>query len=875
MPMLSRVRSVWHTLVHKERLDRELDAELRAAAETLVGRYVAEGLSPEDARRAADLALGGIGRVKENVQDARLGAGLDALVLDLRHAWRSLAKAPAFTAVIVTTLALGIGANTAIFSVVYAMLLEPLPYPEAEELAFIWLDRRQVGYRLGPMSGPDLRDLRERTQSFDSVGGIWATGSITLTGEGEPEQIRAAQVTTNFFDVLAVSPSLGRTFRAEDSDAGAEPTVLLGWELFERRYGADPTLVGRTIDVNGEPVRVIGVMPRSFRLLLPPDASVPDRLQAWAPFWPDLEGGPRRNLFLRVVARMKPGVTVAAASDDVGRMAAVVSRELGAVRAFTVVGLRDGGVGEIRGPLLALFACVGILLAIACVNVASLLIARAASRSRETAVRLALGASRQRLFRQALVEGLLLTILGAVAGVAAGHLSLRVLLALTPDSLARLSAARIDLTVFAFTMAVALFWGLLFSIAPLTELVKAGPIPWSSERSAARPVRYRVRAGLITLQIALSTTLLVTAMLLVRAFVNVLDVDPGFDGQSHLTFRIAIPGESREAFNTFAGDLQRRLEAIRGVTGVGAISHLPYDDLPNWALPYSLEQPIPMDAPMADARAVSPGTLETLGVRLVEGRFFSESDRNPRHPPVIVDDLLARQLWPGQSALGRTLFVRQGVERMIVVGVVRNVRLRSLIADPSPQMYLPWALAQRNPIAFVLGTSVGQPASLTEQVRAAVASLNPRLPIYEARAMQQYIDAARSTQRFTMLLAAVFALTALTLTCVGIYGVLAYAVAHRRREFGVRRALGAGAGQITGAVLREGLLFGMVGCVFGLAGASLAESVLHSQLYSVRRGDPLSYGAAVALILGASIAACVIPAYRANAVSPMDALHTD
>jgi predicted permease len=875
MPMLSRLRSVWRTLVHKDRLDNDLDDELRAAADTLTNRYLSEGLGPEEARRAADRALGGIARVKENVRDARVGAGLDALLLDVRHGWRGLKKAPGFTAVIVTTLALGIGANAAIFSVVHAMLIEPLPYANASELAFIWLDRRQVGYRLGPMSGPDLRDLRERTQSFAGVGGIWATGSIALTGEGEPEQIRAALVTTNFFEVLGVDPALGRTFRTEDSNTGAEPTILLGWELFQRRYGGEASLVGRTIDVNGDRVRVIGVMPPSFRLLLPTEASVPDRLQAWAPFWPDLEGGPRRNLFLRVVARMKPGVTIAAAREDVARMAAIVSRELEADRAFTVVGLQDDGVREIRGPLLALCASVGLLLAIACVNVASLLIARAAARGRETAVRLALGASRQRLFRQALVEGLLLTILGAAAGVFAGDVSLRLLLSLTPETLARLGAARVNLPVLAFTMGVALFWGLLFSMAPLTELFKAGPMPWSTDRAMARPVRYRVRAGLVTVQIALSTTLLVSAVLLVRAFVNVLQVDPGFAGQSHLTFRLAIPGTSPAAFNVFGDELQRRLEAIPGVTGAGAISHLPYDDLPNWALPYSLEQPIPMDAPMADARAVSPGTLETLGVTLIAGRFFTMSDGVAQHPPVIVDDLLARQLWPGQSALGRTLFVRQGPERMIVVGVVRNVRLRSLIAEPSPQLYLPWALAQRNPIAFVLGTSGGRPVSLTEQVRAAVASLDRRLPVYEVRAMQQYIDAARSTQRFTMELAAVFALTALTLTCVGIYGVLAYAVAQRRREFGVRRALGAGAGQITGSVLREGLLFGAVGCVMGLGGAALAEKVLQSLLYAVRPGDPLSYGAAVALILAGSIAACAIPAYRATVVSPMDALRTE
>jgi putative ABC transport system permease protein len=296
MALLRRARSFWQTLFHKERLDRELAAELRAAVDTLASRYVAEGMAAADAYRRAVNALGGLDRVKEDVREARIGAGVDALAIDLRHAWRGLRKAPGFTAVIVATLALGIGANTAIFSVVHAMLLQPLPYPDADRLAFIWLDRNQSGYVRGPMSGPDLRDLRERTRSFDGIGGIWATGSITLTSAGDPEQIRAAQVTTNFFDILGVSAAIGRTFREEDSAKGAEPAVLLGWELFTRRYGGDPALVGRTIAVNGADVRVIGVMPRGFQLLLPLDASVPDRLQAWAPFWPDLEDGPRRNL---------------------------------------------------------------------------------------------------------------------------------------------------------------------------------------------------------------------------------------------------------------------------------------------------------------------------------------------------------------------------------------------------------------------------------------------------------------------------------------------------------------------------------------------------------------------------------------------------
>ena len=424
MPLLPRLRSLWSTLAHKERLDRELDEELRAAVDTLAERYHRDGLDLGAARRAAARDLGGVETVRDEVREARVGAGIDALLLDLRYAWRALRKAPGFAAVVVVTLALGIGANTAIFSVVHAMLLKPLPYRDADRLAFIWLDRTVtsatrsgLGYPRGPMSGPDLRDLRERTRTFAGFGGIWASGTIALTEGGEPEQLRGALVTTNFFQVLGVESALGRTFRPDDSAPGATQAIVIGWELFQRRFGGDPATVGRRVKVNDDFATIVGVLPRDFRLLLPPDAAVPDRLQAFAPFWPDLEGGPRRNLFLRVIGRMRPGVTIAQARDDVAAMSHAVSRELGAQRAFTTVALQDDGVRDIRGPLLALFGGVAILLMIACVNVASLLIARAASRTKETALRLALGASRGRLLRQSLVEGSLLTLLGATAGV--------------------------------------------------------------------------------------------------------------------------------------------------------------------------------------------------------------------------------------------------------------------------------------------------------------------------------------------------------------------------------------------------------------------------------------------------------------------------
>jgi ABC-type antimicrobial peptide transport system permease subunit len=919
MSVLCRWRARLRTVLFRDALDRDLDRELSEWVDELTERYEAGGASPPEARRRALIETGGVEQVKQQVRDGRIGAGLDSLLLDVRYGWRSLRKAQGLTAVIVITLALGIGANTAIFSVVRAMLLKPLPFRDADRLVFVWLDMTEIGYPRGPMSGPDLQNLRERSRTCVEFGGIWATGTVALTGQGDPEQLRAAFVTSNFFQVLGAESAVGRTFRAEDSVPGAPPTILLGWDLFVRRFGGDPSIVGRQIVVNDQPTTVIGVMPAAFRLLLPPDSSVPDRLQVWQPFWPDFDRGPRGNLFLRVIGRMRPGVTVAEARADIASIARRITREFGTARAFTTVALQADDVREIRGPLLALFAGVGILLMIACVNVAGLLIARAVSRAREIALRLALGASRRRLLRQSLVEGLLLTPLGAAAGVVAGYAGLRVLLALTPESLSRIESARIDTTVLVFTLAISVVWGLLFSLAPATEILPPSRlVPWGRRRfgepgsglslhpstgglprrsslssrasSAGLPRRgslsfhasgggYQARAALIVLQIALSTVLLVNAGLLARAFVEVQRIDPGFRTDRHLTFRVAIPDsryQTTDSVLTAASELQRRLSALSGVTGVGAISHLPYDDLPNWYLTYSLEAtPSLTAAAKADARAISTGLFETLGVQLVEGRFFTD-DESPKNPVVIVDDMLARRLWPGRSAVGQQFLLGQASpdQRVSVVGIVRHLRLRSLVEDLTPQVFIPYRLWQRSPMAYIVRTN-RDPSSLAAEARAAVAALDPRLPIYDVRPMTTYVEAARSIRRFTMLLAAIFAVSALALTSVGVYGVLAYAVANRRHEFGVRTALGAEAARVRRDVLREGLRFAVIGCIGGLAGSVVAGRFLQSQLYAVHPRDPISYGLGIGLILCAAVVACWIPAHRATAISPMDALRTE
>jgi putative ABC transport system permease protein len=546
MRPFSRLVSLWNTLFRKHALDQELDEEIRSAVDLLADRYVAQGMRPDDAKRAAEAEFGGvagIAQTKGDVRDSRIGSGIDTLLMDVRFAWRGIRRAPGLTAVAVVTLALGIGANTAIFSVVRAMLIQPLPYRDANRLTFIWLGAS----RAGPVSGPDFRELRTTNTMFADLAGIWASGTIALTEDAEPEALRASFVTTNFFQLLGVDAAYGRTFRPEDGAPGAPPAILLAWDLFQRRYGGDPSIVGRTIMVSDAPTIVIGVMPRTFRLLLPLDSGVPDHLQVWQPLWPQFEQGPRGNQFLRIVGRMKPGVTVAQARADVDAIARRIVGRQGVDVAFTTVGLQADAVREIRGPLLALFAGVGLLLMIACVNVGSLLVARAVSRSTDIAVRLTLGASHGRLVTQSLVEGSFLVAMGAMAGIAAGFAGLRLLPLFAPESLSRINVSRIDVTVLTYTVGVSVVWGLLFSLAPMTEVLRLSRTPQvglggAGAAHASTRVRYRTRASLVIAQVALSVVLLVAAGLLVRAFVTVLNVDRGFKADNRMTFRVALNG---------------------------------------------------------------------------------------------------------------------------------------------------------------------------------------------------------------------------------------------------------------------------------------------------------------------------------------------
>jgi len=873
--------TLWQSLFRTSRLDRELDEELRGYLDDLIEKKIRAGADRASARRAAMIEMGGMTQVKAEVRRVRPGAGIEALWQDARFTWRALIRKPAFAAVTIITFALGIGTNTAIFSIVNSILIQPLPYRDASELVSVWIDMTSAGFPKAPLSGPELGDLRQRGTLFSSFGGVWPN-STTITGDREPEQLTIGRVTANFFDTLGAPAFLGRTFESNDEAQGARLTVVLSYATWQRRYGGDPSVVGRSVIVDGGPATIIGVMPEDFRLLLPPDAGVPENLEAFVPFGARVVYGSRATRFLRIVGRMKPGVTLDQAGQQITQIGEAVTKEFTsysrASRLFTMAGLQSEGAKELRPRLLALLAGVAILLLTACLNVASLLIARAASRTKETALRLAIGASYRQIVRQCLVEGFILSLIGGAAGIIFGEFSLRALITLRPEALGRLALVRIDTTVLVFTAAAALLSGMLFSFAPMVEVFRTDLIEGLLDtRRRFGTVRYRARAALVVLQIAFGLMLLVGAGLMIRTFVSIQRLDTGYTIERMLSFRVNVPGYGPiETLNDFHRRLQTELAALRGVTGVGAVSHFPFDTIPNWGGPYYLKDGPDPSAPFADFRAVSPGYLETVGARLKEGRFFREADDSSTQRVIIIDDLLAKRAFPGENPIGKRISLNPEFNRrnwMTVVGVVRHMRLRSFVEDLSEQIYLPIRQSTR-PTSYVLRTT-GDPAALSGPVRDVIRKLDPQLPIYDMRPAEQYLVSARSAQRFIMLLATSFAVVALMLAFVGVFGLVTYSVNIRRHEFGVRLVIGARSREIIGLVLHEGLVLLGAGLLLGVAGAAALAGLLHNQLFGVTAFDFPTYALAIVVIAIAAFTASWFPARRASQSNPLDVLRTD
>jgi predicted permease len=886
MRLAARLRSLWRGVVQRARMDAELDEELASYFDELVARHERAGLSREAARQAAAREMGRLQEVKGAVRESWLVTFWEGLVHDVWQAWRGLRQTPGLSTVAVLTFALGIGAVAAVVGVVNATLFTPPPYRDPSRLVLVWSDLAALGHRRAPLSGPELDDLRARTSAFDGFGAIWSN-NIVLTDRYEPEFVRIGFVTSNFFDLLGVEPAVGGLFAPAHEGDGAPPTILLSWALWQRRFGGDPTVVGRTIDVNHAPAKVVGVLPTGFRLLLPATAGIPDSVEAYQPFPWDFAKGPRGQKYLRVMGRMKPGVRLEEAGHDVRSVAAQIGRDFPeyARRApvFETVSLEADARRDVRAPLWIVTAGVVLLLVVAAVNVLGVLAARAAARRREIAVRVALGAGLTRILRLSVAEGLTLAVVGAVLGTLVGRALLAGLLVRQPTALRRLADASIDWSVLALTSGLAIVWGGLFALAPLGVYLRADVSALlGSARSEGQRLRLHARSTFVVAQVALTAVLLISAGLLTRTFAHVQAIDPGFRAEGVLTFRVpsATPRySSPEARNDLGRRMRAALRALPGVTGVGAVSHLPYDSIPNWGGPYALVERPAEALPTADYRSVSPGFFETAGLTLASGRAFTEADDAAAPPVAIVDEMLAARAWPGESPLGKRLRVDptstgSPTVWVTVVGVVRHVRHRSLVERLSEQVYFPLDQAFRNPVAYAVRTA-GEPTRLVPAVRAAVKALDPALPLYEVQPLSAYLERAREVQRFTMILVGVFAGVSILLASVGVYGVIAYVVVQRRREYGVRMALGATRAQVVRLVLREGVRLTALGTAVGVAASLGAGRLIRAQLVGVTPADAPTYAVALAVLALSAVLACCWPARRATSTNLIDILRAE
>ena len=807
------------------------------------------------------------------------GPLMEGLLKDVRYAFRTMARRPALSATIVLTLALGIGANTAIFSLVNTVLLRPLPYPEPERLVMVWEQQLERGNAVRPVRPANFFDWKDRVASFSDIA--WSRdGMFALTGDGEPESITGYRFSPNMLSVLGVQPALGRGFTTGDDQPGAPRVVLLSDKLWKRRYAADPGILGRTLTLNGQPHLVIGVMPPSFRH--------PQRAELWVPIalTPQLMAN-RTNTMLRLVGRLKPGVSHDRATADV----AAVYQELAQRYPETNKGMtpalaRFGDTGDAKALLLILSAGVGFVLLIACANVANLLLADAASRRRELAVRTALGASRYRVIRQMLTESLLLAIAGGALGALLTWWTRDGLVMLFPSNIANLNLPLVESVdvgaqVFLFALAVSLVTGLLFGILPALNVARGNLQGALKQGDRGNAGSRRTHAVLVVAEVALSMVLLAGAMLMVQSFMRVQALRFGFETERVLTGRVILPSyryPDAAKVESFTRAMVEKLRQIPGVEAAGTVTYLPLSGW-NGGIDFSIEGRPPLtgaESPSASYQSVSEDYFRSMSIPVLAGRAFTARDDRTATRVVMINEALAKKYWPGESALGRhvQIAINAPAQRYEIVGVVGNARSAGLEEPIEPEMYVS---AWQNPdslICLTLRTS-GDPTALAQPLRAAIWSVDPEQPVTYVMPLSELAAESLAFRRAGMMLAGGFGALALLLAAIGISGVLSYSVSRRTREIGVRVALGATRAEVGRLVLREGLLMTGAGMAIGLVAAVVLSRFMASVLYEVKPGDPLTYVVVAAVLLAVAVVATLVPARRATAVDPLVALRSD
>ena len=876
-----RLRSV----VRRDALEDGLNEEMRFHVDQQTEKNIGRGMTPAEARRQALVRFGGLERVKEATRDEFRPALLEDFARDLRYGARALLRAPGFTAVATLTLALGIGANTAIFSVVNAVLLKPLPYHEPDRLVFVWEKNVAIGKDRDLVAPPNYQDWSTQNAVFDALG-AYRTNGFALTGSGEPESVTALTVTSSLFRVLGVEALVGRTF-TEEEEKRRDRVVVLRHEFWQRRFGGDRSLIGRTITLTGTPFTVVGVMPPDFRF---PEGN-PNDLYSPLIFAPnELQG--RRTHSLTVVGRLEDGVTIDAAQANMTTLArGIAAEDQGSNPDAAVVGAHDLIVEDVRLGLLVLLGTVGFVLLIACANVANLLLVRASARRGEMAMRAALGAGRRRLMRQLLTESVLLAVIGGALGMLVAWSALGLLVRFSPPGLPRVDQVTIDLAVLMFVTIVAVLAGIAFGVAPALQVSGANLVEVTQE---ARVRRQRGRAALVVAEVALSLVLLAGAGLMLRSFVKLQNLDLGFESANVLTAQIFLPGNRYPVDpgqfrapapgvtaqlskpSAFYVRLMESLASTPGLESIGAVSSLPLNPVGiDYDMPVIVEgRPRPRvgEEPQADFRFATPDYFRTMRIGLESGRLFTEFDGPDATPVLIINEAMASQMFPGEDPLGKRVLL-YGRPREIV-GVVSSVKHHGFSRDARPEMVVPNRQFQLGGMTIVARSSL-EPSVLGATITRAVHAIDPELPVSRVRTMEEFLSASVAQPRFTAMLLAGFALLAISLALVGVYGVMSYAVSQRTREIGLRIALGADRHDVVWMVVRHGVTLAGIGIAIGLLGAMAGTRLIERLLFGVSATDPMTFAGSTVALAIASLTATCIPAIRAARVAPVTALRCE
>jgi predicted permease len=893
--MLSDLGYRLRALFSRRRMESELDEELQFHVEREAEKYQRAGMNKDEAQRRARMAFGGHEQIKEDVREERGTSLLEQSWQDIRHAARLLRKNPGFAAIAVVTLALGIGASSAAFSLVDAVLLKPLPYATAGRAVMVW-GEAPAGSYYGNFDMPfsaQQYNLFSRTQAAFRSFGVFRKKTFNLTGAGAPELQEGVEVSAGFFPALGGSALLGRTITAQDDQPGHEHVAVLSEWIWRTKYGGDRAILGKTIHINGYSTTVIGVMPTSFAFPdgagMPVGLEVPRRTALWVPM--ALGPGASGSNDMGLVGELKPGVTPAELRADLGRFDQRFIEQYPQAKGYwtRAVPLNEQAVTDTRRPLLLWMSAVLVVLLIACSNVAGLTLNRSLGRRREFTMRGALGARRGRLVRQIVIENLLLTVLGGGLGLAVAKAGLWAVQIFGPETVPHLREAGINFAVALFALAVTLGTGLLFGIGTalgatrlnLVDALKEGG-PRSVGASAPR-----IRNGLLILQMALALVLVVSAGLLLRSFYQMLHATTGFDATHVVTFELPLPTSLRyQDTNRMAqtyGDVLEQLKAIPGMQSVGFASVVPMGGDTDSTIIRIPGRPLTKqtDAPGANYQFVSPGFFRAIGTPLEQGRDIATSDILTSQPVTIINRTMAEKYWPGQDPIGKQVGV--GMVRIplrTIIGVVADTKQTSLREQPSPEMYVPytqneikiWPSMQTMQYALRLR---GDANGIEEQVRRAVNEVDPDLPLAQFTELQTMVDASMAADRFALLMLSGFGLLALVLASVGMYGVISYGVLQRTSEIALRMALGAGRGKILGMILREGGSLAIAGIGIGLVAAWMTTRVMERFLYGVKAADPVTFAAVVLILIGVALLACWVPARRAMRVDPTVALRCE